>query len=566
MTRSARQRCGIIGRFLVLLFVAPVLPAPASDMARVAAQRVSEDSYRYFLDDMLYTRAGDNRGFGPEHDPAQDNIAALFTSFGLTVTLEPVDYYGATYYNVVGTKLGTTYPEQEYIIGAHYDSVDNPGADDNASGVALVLEAARVLSGYDAEYTMRFIAFDREEQGLFGSEEYVQAHIDDDILGMISADMVAFNTGANSVDIECISTYDLLKDALVEAVAAYGDGLASATSDWTCCSDHVPFSSAGFQACLIIEDWGNRFYHSPRDNVDEPDYIDYAYATRVTRTIVGYLVDHAGVIVDDIPDGDYDGDGDVDLNDFGEFEACFTGSDRPPDEPPCEFFDLDEDGDVDCADWGLFTSVWTGPPDDPPLFWLCSLPAPTAMGDGSRCLAVTAPEHEMPMALLITGDPADEAVSCLSLYIQPGGWLHTTPVFQTFDEWGTVLVCDEAIIPDTKYEVWCDFGQSDWQILSPAVGATTTVWGDTVTLFTGTEWIGPDGAVDIIDVVGILEAFRGLSNAPPVNWVDLIGIDQHGMVCAPDQVIDILDALVALEAFAGSTYWYSTGCPGPCGE
>ncbi len=92
------------------------------------------------------------------------------------------------------------------------------------------------------------------------------------------------------------------------------------------------------------------------------------------------------------------------------------------------------------------------------------------------------------------------------------------------------------------------------------------MWGDTVTLFTGTEWIGPDGRVDIIDVVGILEAFRGLSNAPPVNWVDLIGIDQHGMVCAPDQVIDIIDALVALESFAGSTYWYSTGCPRPCGE
>ena len=118
---------------LMLFATAPVL---ASGMGQVAAAQVSEASYRHYLDDMLYTHAGDNRGFGPEHDLAQANIAALFASFGLTVTLEPVNYGGDVYYNVVGTKLGATLPDQEYIIGAHYDSVSNPGADDNASGVA----------------------------------------------------------------------------------------------------------------------------------------------------------------------------------------------------------------------------------------------------------------------------------------------------------------------------------------------------------------------------------------------------------------------------------------------
>jgi acetylornithine deacetylase/succinyl-diaminopimelate desuccinylase-like protein len=152
-----------------------------------AADEVSEASYRDFLDNWLYTHAGDNRGVGgPEHDLARDNIEDFFLFYGLDVTLEPFQYSGLTYYNVVGTKLGTTFPNQEYIVGAHFDSVSNPGADDNGSGVALVLEAARILTQYDSAYTIRFIAFDREEQGLVGSYAYVSDHIGDDILGMIS--------------------------------------------------------------------------------------------------------------------------------------------------------------------------------------------------------------------------------------------------------------------------------------------------------------------------------------------------------------------------------------------
>ena len=177
-------------------------PVGASEDGNQAVSQVSQASYTHVLDDMLYTHDGDNRGYGAEHDLAQANIAMLMESYGLTVTLEPVPYSGETYYNVVGTKTGYLFPDQEWIIGSHYDSVNNPGADDNASGSALVLEAARILSGYPSDYTIRFITFDREEQGLYGSDEYATTHADDDILGMISADMVAFNTGANSVDIE----------------------------------------------------------------------------------------------------------------------------------------------------------------------------------------------------------------------------------------------------------------------------------------------------------------------------------------------------------------------------
>jgi hypothetical protein len=273
----------------------PVTAVSASDAGMAAAEQVSEASYRDYLDNWLYTHAGDNRGFGAQHDMARDNIEALFTLHGYDVQLHPFVYLSVTYYNVVATKTGTIHPNQEFIVGSHYDSVDNPGADDNASGTALLLEAARVLGQYDSAYTIRFIAFTREEQGLVGSYAYVADNAGADILGMISCDMVAYNLGTNSADILGGSGSTPLKNNLVSAVNEYGDGLNPIPGGASGGSDHAPFENAGYEAVLLIEQWGNPYYHSAQDNVDTPNYIDYAMATQMTRSIVGWLVDAAEV-------------------------------------------------------------------------------------------------------------------------------------------------------------------------------------------------------------------------------------------------------------------------------
>ena len=181
----------------------------ASLPGEVAAAMVSESNYRHYLDDMLYAHDGHDRSLGGlEHDLARDNIAMLMSSFGLDVALDPFELNGETLCNVVGTIEGTTNPDQEYIVGAHFDSVNwedpengAPGADDNASGVALILEAARVLSAYESDYTIRFIAFDAEEGYGAGSGAYATEHVNDNILGMISCDMVSYNNGWYSVNI-----------------------------------------------------------------------------------------------------------------------------------------------------------------------------------------------------------------------------------------------------------------------------------------------------------------------------------------------------------------------------
>ena len=272
--------------------------AIASDEGLAAAEQVSQASFYDYMDLWLYTHAGDDRGSGPEHDLAMDNIALLMESYGLTVTLEPFLYYGTTYYNVVGTKVGTVYPDQEVIIGAHYDSVDNPGADDDASGVALVLEAARIITQYDSQYTIRFVAFDREEQGLIGSYAYVDAHATDDMQAMLQADMVAYDPGVNKA---LLYAHDVgLKADLGAAILEYGDGLGYIDGGWNGQSDHRPFDEHGVPACLFIESevWNNPYYHTQQDNMDNPNNINWEYAVRMVRAAVGWLVDETGVLVD----------------------------------------------------------------------------------------------------------------------------------------------------------------------------------------------------------------------------------------------------------------------------
>jgi hypothetical protein len=310
--KNMNQSCVWVPVIAGVLVVLVACDAPASEEGHYAADQVSLDSYYDFMDNWLFTHVGDNRGpSGPEHDPARDNIHDLFESYGLDVELDEFTWFGGTYENVVATKLGTLYPDQEYIIGAHYDSVSNPGADDDASGVALMLEVARIISQYDSDYTIRFIAFDMEEQGLVGSEHYVDEHYMDDILGMISADMVAYDPDTNHANIYGRSASNPIKNALADAVDEYGDGLTYTIGGDTPYSDHAPFEAEGFQACLWIEGevWNNPYYHTQQDSFEQPGNLNFEYAVKMTRSILGWLVDQAGVqvVVDGLafsfPDG-----------------------------------------------------------------------------------------------------------------------------------------------------------------------------------------------------------------------------------------------------------------------
>ena len=209
---------GIIGAGLCI-----AMASFAQTISDVVNQ-VSQTTYQHYLDDLLYTHSADNRGYGAQHDLARANIYDQFSSYGLQTTLDPFTYGVNTYYNVIAVLPGSsTRSDQVYLVGAHYDSVGNPGADDNASGVAGVLAAAQVLSQYHFEATLVFAAFDREEQGLIGSWNYSGQHHNDDINGMVSLDMIANNNDNNLASIYGRAASDPIKQALSDAIALYGN-------------------------------------------------------------------------------------------------------------------------------------------------------------------------------------------------------------------------------------------------------------------------------------------------------------------------------------------------------
>jgi len=140
---------------------------------------------------------------------AQNWLVSTFQSFGLDVRIHhfPCNYsyigrctealcQGDTLRagNVYAVQVGTEFPEEYIVISAHFDQPDSPGADDNASGIAGVLEIARILSQYSFKRSIMYIAFNAEEYGMVGSRDFTKlcALNDMNILCCFNLDMIGF--------------------------------------------------------------------------------------------------------------------------------------------------------------------------------------------------------------------------------------------------------------------------------------------------------------------------------------------------------------------------------------
>ena len=199
--------------------------------------------------------------------------------------------------NVVATVTGSTNPATVYVVCAHYDSYSStdpmlnaPGADDNATGTSLVLEAARVLKDFPFSSTIRFICFSGEEQGLLGSVYYAgeAASRGDNIAGVLNFDMVGYGTPntlliANSASEWLVDYCIAVRDSFVPEQAL--TKLLNASMRW---SDHASFWDKGYSAfCGIETDYGtNPYYHSARDTVGN---LNLSFTTNVTKLAVASL-------------------------------------------------------------------------------------------------------------------------------------------------------------------------------------------------------------------------------------------------------------------------------------
>jgi hypothetical protein len=221
-------------------------------------------------------------------------------SFGLQGMEQPFPGNGK---NIYAIQTGSVFPEQCYMVCAHYDNLPdapvNYGADDNASGVAAVLESARILSKYTLPYTIFYVFFDQEEQGLWGSEYFCNLHDvgAQPVLGVINMDMIAYdgnNDSAANIHIRTVGGDQLISDKLTEVNNLYAVSLhLNIINPPSFQSDHASFWKYFMPAVMFIEDDKHDFnpgYHSLNDQLDS---FNRSYFHRMTMLATGSLADVA---------------------------------------------------------------------------------------------------------------------------------------------------------------------------------------------------------------------------------------------------------------------------------
>ncbi len=229
--------------------------------------------------------------------------------------------------SIVATIAGTQNPARVFVVGAHHDASGSrmsgwstqwntariPGADDNATGVAIILELARLMSdpsfGYRPAWTIRFVAFAAEESSPAdntshaGSRRQAQASktAQEDVAGMVSVDMVGYNPGYHFQSIianpasEPLARKFMAANDSVDIALTLGLKVDAASTY----SDHDTYWAQGYQAVCLIEyapPWNsgptytaNPFYHTPGDSSQTVNFTLVRKVAQLTLASVGMM-------------------------------------------------------------------------------------------------------------------------------------------------------------------------------------------------------------------------------------------------------------------------------------
>jgi Zn-dependent M28 family amino/carboxypeptidase len=240
-------------------------------------------------------------------------VRASFADFGYEpeIVARGNEPYAAR--NVVAELRGTTRPSEVVLIAAHVDAFYS-GADDNGSGVAAMLEVARVAASHRFERTVRFVGFDLEERGSRGSTRYVEAGLADDVVEAVILECVGYSDHRpGSQDSPLGFELGEVGDSLV--IAANGDSAATAQrmldlnrqlalielraaiaggsggypfSGALLRSDNGPFWLRGVPAVMLTDtaNYRNPNYHEASDT---PETLDPEFLAASTRVVAASL-------------------------------------------------------------------------------------------------------------------------------------------------------------------------------------------------------------------------------------------------------------------------------------
>ena len=251
----------------------------------------------------------------PRHLAEVENyIEKEFKSYGLSVASDTFSYWGKSYRNIIG-RASSNVRSPLIIVGAHLDSVQGtPGADDNASGVAVMLEAARTLAQAKLRSPVLFCAFNLEELNMIGSTHFAKklkaagAKVD----AMISLEMVGYtdnrpgsqkypiglrwfypeqgnfiavigNWNSNSLLKKFSRLLRQVRGLPVETLAVPGNGsLIPAVR----LSDHSPFWDLDYPALMVTDTsfFRNPHYHGRSDTIET---LDLGFMAKVCQGVVG---------------------------------------------------------------------------------------------------------------------------------------------------------------------------------------------------------------------------------------------------------------------------------------
>jgi len=255
---------------------------------------------------------------------AGEYISAEFKSLDLRVEIDKFQSDGFQSQNILGFKKGSGTSNDYFVLGAHYDTVEgSPGADDNASAVAGLLEVARLLQSVQLKTNLLFAGFTLEEYGFIGSGHFAKKarKNNDPITGMISLEMLGFrcndpgsqkyppyidankypdtgdfiaivgnepSAGLTSRIVENMrqSVPDLPVESLV--LPSTGEEFADIRL-----SDHLPFWENGYQAVMITDTayFRNPNYHQATDTLET---LDIDFISNISAGVAGFLKNQLG--------------------------------------------------------------------------------------------------------------------------------------------------------------------------------------------------------------------------------------------------------------------------------